>query len=301
MAQTPATPKSARLRRLALAHLLGGAHLLARDPALQVSEKAALALRDTPAKAPAETVIFLIPLVGRHHVGDWESTCARLIDTLAAFQRQTDGRWQAVICGQDRPDTLPDDPRIQFLPFTEAFEGNDKWRKLALLTDHLSAMDAPAGYAMTFDADDIAHPDLVADMLSGQAPGGYLVETGYVFDHGADTLALAGPPTLGKPLRKPFWKLCGSCAALRFDTANGAPERALLRAMSQHEHRMFPYLARLAGRALTPLTQPRVLYLLNHGENFGARRGRVSFKTRFVQRFRIAEDHDIRNAFDLRR
>lgn len=301
MAQTPATPKSVRLRRLALARLLGAAPLLARDPALQASEKAALALRDTPTQAPAKTVIFLIPLVGRHHVGDWQGTCARLIATLAAFQSQTDGRWQAVICGQDRPETLPDDARVQFIPFTEAFEGNDKWRKLALLTEHLGAMDATAGYAMTFDADDIAHPDLVSDMLSGQAPGGYLVETGYVFDHGADTLALAGPATLSKPLRKPFWKLCGSCAALRFDTANGTAERTFLREMSQHEHRMFPYLARLAGRALTPLTQPRVLYLLNHGENFGARRGRVSFKTRFVQRFRIAKDQDIRHAFGLRR
>jgi hypothetical protein len=35
-----------------------------------------------------------------------------------------------------------------------------------------------------------------------------------------------------------------------------------------------------------------VLYVLNHGENFGARRGRVSFKTRFVERFRI-EDPDL--------
>lgn len=69
--------------------------------------------------------------------------------------------------------------------------------------------------------------------------------------------------------------------------------------MSQHEHRMFPYLARLAGRPLTALQAPRVLYLLNHGENFGARRGRVSFKTRFVQRFRVTDDAEIRAAFHL--
>lgn len=299
MAQVPATPKPARLRRLACATLLGPERLMARDGALQPSECAALALRAVPPRADPQKVVFLIPLVGRHHVGDWPGTCARLMATLAAFQRQSNPNWQAVICGQDRPEGLPDDPRITFLPFTEPVEGNDKWRKLALLCDHLPRCGVPAGYAMTFDADDIAHPELVTEILARKAPGGYLVQSGYVFDQGADTLALAGPPTLAKPLRKPFWKLCGSCAALRFDLANGPAETDMLREMSQHEHRMFPYLARLAGRPLTPLSGPRVLYLLNHGENFGARRGRVSFKTRFVQRFRVTDDSAIRGTFHL--
>lgn len=299
MAQVPATPKSTRLRRLALARLLGADRLLTRDNGLQASERAALALRDLPAQARPQAVIFLIPLVGRHHVGDWQGTCDRLTATLAAFQRQSNPNWQAVICGQDRPADLPDDTRITFVPFSEAFEGNDKWRKLALLVMQLPRLDVQAGFAMTFDADDIAHPRLVADILDTPRAGGALVQSGYVFDQGADTLALAGPPTPALPLRKPFWKLCGSCAALRFDLANGPAELAFLREMSQHEHRMFPYLARLARRRLTPLAHPRVLYLLNHGENFGARRGRVSFKTRFVQRFRVAKDSAIRKDFHL--
>jgi hypothetical protein len=57
--------------------------------------------------------------------------------------------------------------------------------------------------------------------------------------------------------------------------------------MTSHEHRMFPYLARLAGHSLAPLSRPSVLYVLNHGENFGVRRGRVGFKTRFVERFAV--------------
>ncbi len=142
---------------------------------------------------------------------------------------------------------------------------------------------------MTFDADDLPHPGLVEEMLRRQTPGGYLVETGYVYDQGNETLALAGPRRLSKPLRKPFWKLCGSCSAVRFDLDNGQSEINFLREMSQHEHRMFPYLAKLAKRKQAPLSEPAVLYLLNHGDNFGARRGRVSFKARFVQRFRIAD------------
>ncbi|WP_417524541.1 hypothetical protein [Marinovum sp.] len=299
MAQIPATPKPARLRRLVTAATAGPNVLLARDDKLQPSERAALALRPFSAKAAPQAVVFLIPLVGRHHVGNWESTCARLGATLAGLQRQSDSRWQAVICGQDRPEDLPDDPRITFLPFTTPVEGNDKWRKLAQLCDHLPELGIGAGYAMTFDADDLAHPGLVEEMMQRAAPGGYLAQTGYILDHRADTLACAAPRSLSQPLRKPFWKLCGSCAALRFDLANGAAEVDFLREMSQHEHRMFPYLARLAGRALTALEAPRVLYLLNHGENFGARRGRVSFKTRFVQRFRVEDDAEIRRDYRI--
>jgi hypothetical protein len=107
-------------------------------------------------------------------------------------------------------------------------------------------------------------------------------------DHATGDIALADAPSPLQPLRKPFWKLCGSCAALRCDPAS--PETvAFLRAMTAHEHRMFPHLAALAARRLAPLSRPAVLYILNHGENFGARRGRVGFKTRFVQCFRISD------------
>lgn len=304
MAQTPATPKARRARRLIMSRLFGSAHLLRHDAGLQASERAALALREHPAQAEPEGVTFLIPLVGQHHVKDWPGTCQRLMDTLHSLIRQTCPAWRVVICGQDRPDDLPDNTRIAFLPFTEPFEGNDKWRKLSKLTDALPVHGPKAGYAMTFDADDIAHPGLVADIMDRKRPGGYLAETGFVYDQGAGKVALAGPRTLTAPLRKPFWKLCGSCAAVRYDLthAGASSEIDFLREMSQHEHRMFPYLAALAGRPLEPLSQPFVTYLLNHGDNFGARRGRVSFKTRFVQRYEITDPARlarIRADFDL--
>ena len=95
--------------------------------------------------------------------------------------------------------------------------------------------------------------------------------------------------------------LCGSCAALYHDPKEPA-STAFLAEMTQHEHRMFPYLARLAGQPLVPLSRPSVLYMLNHGENFGARRGRVGYKTRFVQKYRITDAATlaaIRSDFDL--
>ncbi|GGB18738.1 hypothetical protein [Allosediminivita pacifica] len=286
MAQAPATPKWKR-RALRLAADIG---LPTRTLRPAPSEKAALALRAAERdklSGPAREVIFLIPLVAPSDVSDWAAVTTRLEATLQSFISQDDTRWRAVICCQERP-PLPNDPRITHLPFDEQVEGNDKWRKLAALCSHLKDSAPDPAYVMSFDADDILRQGTVAEMLGRQAPGGYIAETGYVLDAGTGTMALAAPADPGAPGRKAFWKLCGSCVALRYDP--GLPEcTAFLRAMTAHEHRMFPYLAGLAGRRLEPFGEPRVLYILNHGENFGARRGRTSFKTRYVERFALSE------------
>lgn len=297
MAQVPATPKwhRAAMRLSVALNRDGWIDRLTPAP----SEAAALRLRDAlAARVPPlrKRVVFLIPLVGPDHVGDWEAVADRLSATLDCFLAQDDPHWQAVICCQERP-PLPDDPRISFLPFSAPEPGNDKWLKLAALTAHLDEMGLPPAYVMSFDADDLLRQGSVREMLRRQAPGGYLVQSGFVMDDATGTIALADRPTLREPLRKPFWKLCGSCAALAHDP-DLPQSTAFLQAMTQHEHRMFPYLAALAGRTLAPLSQPAVLYVLNHGENFGARRGRVSFKTRFVERFRIDDPSELAQIAD---
>jgi hypothetical protein len=283
MAQAPATKKLHRAA-ISLAACFGlGRALVHTD-----SEAAALDLRASgPVRAPRETVTFLIPLVGPHHVGDWEAVTARLQATLHSFLAQDNPNWRAVICCQTRP-PLPDDPRITHLPFDDPTPGNDKWRKLGALYAHLSALNLPPGYVMSFDADDLLRQGSVSEMLTRQVAGGYLVQSGFVMDHATGDVALADAPSLAQPLRKPFWKLCGSCTALAHDPDQPASV-PFMRAMTAHEHRMFPHLAALAGRRLTPLSRASVLYVLNHGENFGARRGRVGFKTRFVQRFKLTD------------
>ncbi|MCC1494571.1 hypothetical protein [Cognatishimia sp. F0-27] len=291
MAQEPATPKGRRVLLRAAAAVSGS--LATRLP-MADSERAALALRQAlPARRrPAEDVRFLIPLVGPHHVSDWSAVTQRLNATVQSFLDQDDPRWQAVICCQTRPAGLPDDPRITHLPFDDPTSGNDKWRKLAALCAHLPTLSDRPGYAMSFDADDLLRKGTVARMLSSPERG-WLARSGYVMDHATGDVALADSPTPSLPLRKPFWKLCGSCAALWYDPT--LPEATdFLTAMTAHEHRMFPHLAALAGLPLTPLPRPSVLYVLNHGDNFGARRGRVGFKTRFVQRFRVTDPAALR-------
>ncbi|SNR43813.1 hypothetical protein [Puniceibacterium sediminis] len=289
MAQAPAAPKLKRAALTAAAAVFGP-RLARGGESLLRSERAALDLRIAQANRPrpqAENVTFLIPLVSPQHVGDWDAVTTRLNLTLRSLMDQSDPNWRAVICCQTKP-PLPDDARITHLPFADPTPGNDKWRKLAALCNHLTAMYLAPGYVMSFDADDLLRQGVVAEMLKRQARGGYLVRSGYVRDASTGAIALADAPSLSAPLRKPFWKLCGSCVAL-FHDSTVPQSAAFLREMTQHEHRMFPYLARLAHQPLAPLSKPSVLYELNHGENFGARRGRVGFKTRFVERFRITD------------
>ncbi len=287
MAQVPAVPKSTRAW-----HLLRTTLMRRFDPTpdMAASERAALALRAKRVQQKtAQQVTLLVPMVGPGHVGDWDAVAARLRTTLERFIAQDCPDWRAAICCQARPD-LPADPRITYLPFTDPTPGNDKWRKLQVLCEALPALAKAPGYAMSFDADDLLRQSTVREMLERQKQGGYLVQSGYVMDVSTGDIGLADTRSAAAPMRKPFWKLCGSCAALYHDPE--VPETtAFLAEMTQHEHRMFPYLARLAGQPLQPLSRPSVLYMLNHGENFGARRGRVGYKTRFVQRYRI-EDPD---------
>ncbi len=260
---------------------------------LQKSEIAALYLNKTGTPPPPKIpkVMFLIPLVGKHHVSDWDAVQRRLAATIASFRAQTSPYWSCVVCGQDEPDQIDFGERVVFLPFEAAVEGNDKWAKLAALVRNLPTDGMWDGYVMPFDADDLLHPNAVAEMIGTAAPGGYLISTGYIKDVAADRVGLAGPRTVAMPLRKPFWKLCGSTAAFRYSDTQ--MEADFLHDVTQHEHRMFPYLAKLAGRGLTEMNIPAAMYMLNHGENFGVRRGRVGFKPRFVERFQIKDPDEL--------
>ena len=299
MQQAPATPKLRQLRNLFLARFSG--LRLVKGPGYQLSEQFALALRSQKRchQSLASQVVFLLPLVRREQVQDWSVVETRLQQTLTSFLNQSDTNWIAIICGQDHPE-LPKDNRILFLNFDDPINGNDKWAKLAKLVKYLPKVAQPAGYVMTFDADDLAHCDLVKTYLSLQHPNGYIIDHGIVHDIAAGLYGQAGSPNLLHPLRKPFWKLCGSCAAFRYDSNESQIFRRFLQETAQHEHRMFPYLAKLTGRPLLPLQYNLIIYEMNHGENFGPRRGRGDFKLRFVKRYLIKKQElltDIENCF----
>ncbi|SFQ99984.1 glycosyltransferase family A protein [Poseidonocella sedimentorum] len=253
---------------------------------LDSAEAAALALRAAPRLEAPARVTFVIPLVGRAVIADWEQVVARLRDTVESLLHQSDPRWQAIICCEDTPD-LPWSDQLRHLPYIKHDDGFDKWDKLRHLVDAACARGGP-GYLMPFDADDLAHPDLVRDMLRGASPTGYLMTSGYLYDVSGRRLARAEPRSLRRPRQKAFWKLCGSCAA--FPLLPGDPlHAAFLQGAVSYEHRMFEYLARLSGRPLAPEAEPRVTYMTNHGNNFSKLRGRGDFKSRLISRYEITD------------
>ncbi|MFQ6554267.1 hypothetical protein AAD018_018135 [Aestuariibius insulae] len=293
MAQAPATSKTRRRLLEWGAGTLGSNWLLTRRK-LHPAEKAALKLRmlgRLPGKPKEPHFAILIPLVGPGDVGDWDAVTRRLTRTVESFKRQEYRRWTAFVCCQERP-PLPWSSHLRYTPFRDAVEGNDKWAKLRTLAKAMTELrdDDPQGFAMSFDADDLLADGQLANMAQRKTSGGHLVTQGYVADIGEDRIALARPQSVSQPGQKAFWKLCGSSAAFRYDLRHGMKtELAFLAAALSHEHRMFPHLAALSGRPLRPLDDPAVLYLLNHGENFGARRGRTEFKQRFANRFEITD------------
>lgn len=268
--------------RFAPAPLLGA---LARTPA----EKAAVALRKARTSTQTATPVttFAIPLVGKHQVSDWsviEDTLARALRALIA---QSDPNWRVVICSQDVPDAVALDPRITAIRFTQKVEGHDKTAKLAQLAQHCLKEMPQAGFFMPMDGDDLLHRDFLRDLHSTQ-DSGLLVSSGYILDAGAHALGYTAARSWGALQQKPFWKFCGSCMALPTGTAP-AEEADFFAALAQHEHRLYPHLAHMAGIRLRRTTEPRALYIINHGENFETRRGRGGFKQRFVQKFKVTD------------
>ena len=268
MGQAPDINKTQRFHNLILARL----RLINFDRVakLKPSERLALKMCGSPRtlQLKASQVIFLLPLVRKSKVSNWVLVESKLAKTSSSCIAQTNGNWKAIICGQDRSG-MPDDPRVHFLQFTNEMKGNDKRAKLGELAQYFLAVSRPSGYVMTFDADDLAHHDLVEAFLSFQHEIGYLIDHGLIHDIDAQTYGQSGHLTRTKPLRKLFWKLCESCSAFRCEPNDFTRLWDFIKSATQHEHSMFPYLAKLASRPLAPLTNNMLIYEFNHCQNFG--------------------------------
>jgi hypothetical protein len=255
---------------------------------LSEAEKAAIAMRKIKRTAsPNPTTTFAIPLVGSHQVSEWAVIEETLSKTLTALIAQSNPNWRVVICSQNRPDATSLDPRVQHIEFNTKVDGHDKIAKLAVLTKYCLQDHARAGFFMPLDGDDLLHRDYVAKLHS-DPKNGFLICGGFIVDYKNARIGQTQNKSLRSPFQKPFWKFCGSCMALPVGM-DQERETAFFQGLANHEHRLYPYLAKLAGFSLVKLIQPSALYFINHGENFETRRGRGGFKQRFVQQFEVTD------------
>ena len=219
-----------------------------------------------------EQVVYLICLIGRDRAKDWRWVGALLRQTLEALLAQADPRWQAIICGQDWPEGMPENRRSQFLPFTAAPEDtppHDKNDKYDRLTDWVPQSGIETGYAFLLDGDDVPHPDLTGYILSDNNGTGYLLDQGYMLAVGTRRGRVLGHRSLrdGRLENNTFFRNCGSCVAAYFDNRRGGWGTALLEGVVKVPHGRLPELTRLMGVRLGWVPFPAMCYLILHGEN----------------------------------
>ena len=216
--------------------------------------------------------VFVIPVVSKKMAKVWGAVCQLLNDTLSALIAQSNPNWTAILCGQDKPEGLLNDPRIRFIAFKEdPVRDNrpDMFDKMRQLVHHVATLDPSDGYIFKFDQDDILHNDAVEYMLNTRDPNGYIINKGFMlapdglhgryleprnpfrFDFLADTLAAS----------------CGSCMACYYDTRPGGIGFGLFDAIAYQSHGWFEHLAILLGRPLNKVPFPAIVYNILHGNN----------------------------------
>ncbi|WP_116131254.1 glycosyltransferase family 2 protein [Tropicimonas sp. IMCC34043] len=236
----------------------------------------AVALSAPPPDPALGKVVFAIPLISRRKAADWDQVQANLVATLTSLRRQGDGRWQAIVCCQDRPDAVAFDDRVRFLPYAGSDARYDNHQKYAQMRATLLREETGAGYYFQLDADDLLHPGLVGYMLSDNNRQGYLIDRGYMLDHASLDLAVLQPADSEFPEATEFYRSCGSSSALWFDLSQGADFATVLARRGNHRK-----VARNMGyfgfrMAMVPFHA--AIYVMNHGDNLRQKRGKMAGK-----------------------
>ncbi len=238
---------------------------------------------DPPSDDPL--VVFAIPLISKRRAPDWAQVDRNLAATLGSLLRQEDGGWIALICGQDRPDGLPEDPRIRFLTATVGDKFYDKGDKRRQLIAHTARHIRRDGYYVQCDADDILHPALVRHIRRDNNGAGYFIDQGYFVDAGTGRCARLGPD------RRPFHLSCGSSTAPRFDFRRHRRFRALLN--THRSHTKIVHIMALYGFAMTPVPFRAGLYMVGHGQNMIERRGKLERRLQYLDEAEVTDPAEL--------
>lgn len=232
---------------------------------------------------------FGIPLLPRACALNWPLIETLLDLTLRSALAQTDPHFRIFIAGHDRPERLPDDPRIEFLEAdwpVEAVRADnlDRGRKTQLINRRV--LENGGGLLMFLDADDWVDRQLVATARAALGPDQVvgLIESGIAADfHSLQVAPLPHPRIFDQP----FHRICGSSSVLHLQPEDSDPLHADPHSILHEHYRMPETVAAHGGQlALLPV---RGAYLINTSENHSETHGpfatwRQTF-TRAVNRF----------------
>jgi hypothetical protein len=207
------------------------------------------------------TVSFLIPIFAKNRAPDWDLVSANLSRTLRSLLRQTDPRWNAFICSQDRPHIAEEDPRIKFLQYPcSRHKLMDKEAKLRYMSRRL-APEKRDCYAFFLDGDDLVHPNLVEYFFSAKAPSGYYIPNGYSLDCSSGLMRLHSDSL---EVNYPFTRVSGSSHAVRFDSRAGSAQVLHISHCGDHKITIDKARERF-NLILSRVPFPAMIYLYNHG------------------------------------
>ena len=170
---------------------------------------------------------FGIPLLPRSAARNWRRVEALLELTLASVFAQTDQDFTVVVAGHDRPESLPDDPRICFLEarwpaVAVRADNGDRGRKADALNRY--TLEHGGGLLMLLDADDwvdVRLVEMARAALRGEEVAA-VVETGFAVDFRG---LRAAPLPHDDVFPGEFHRLCGSSVVLKLRPHDAAPLR----------------------------------------------------------------------------
>ena len=218
-------------------------------------------------------VFFAIPIISKKKAKDWHIVCSLLARTLDALISQSDKNWQAIVCGQDKPENLHLDPRVNFIEFKEKEDTDlnrmDKFDKIRCIVKNLEADIPRDGYFHVLDQDDTLHRDVVSYMLNKRDPNGYIINSGFMLAADKISGRYLSPRNLlrFKFLSDTIPESCGSCMACHFDTRFPEIGFNFFNSIPWESHGAFEHLALILGRKLDVVPYPALLYNILHGEN----------------------------------
>ena len=243
-------------------------------------------------------IVFGLPLKANTGRAKWDIVQRNLRATLGNLRRQSDKNFVVIVAGHDKPDMGAHDGNVCWVdarwPPPESPDGysHDKLKKRRLILSLIRRSVLKEFYFFTLDSDDYVDPDLCAYVRSDHNRSGYYIDKGYIYD------VTTGVLGQNEPVRSPFYKYCGSCAAFwltKRDLPLRATDTSTFWNDVSNKHVHIPQQMAEKGRPMATFPFNAALYLVNHGASNIQEKGTSASKARLAHRTQIRSQVRVAN------